>query len=185
MAHPSKYFTRSGERILQTAQAIAIRFQHENITPDHILLAMTRTTETDAHLALDDVDIIESKLGRYLSTKHPSKRKHPLHFEGVQFSDESQEVFHLSRIDATLRGDDYIASAHLLMGLMRSRSPMIDDILKHFSLERKSVIKATEYYFDHSIETAKVRIPISVADEDANGCLAMLQDILFALNRRR
>ncbi|MEM9954699.1 MAG: Clp protease N-terminal domain-containing protein [Chloroflexota bacterium] len=185
MPRQRDYFTSSGNRILRVAQAIAMRLQHETIDPDHILLAMTRTQNTDAYLALHDVDVIESKLSPYLSSKHPAKRKHPLHFQGVEFSDASQEVFRLSLIDATLRGDDYIASAHLLIGLMRVPSAMMDDILAHFSLERKAVIKATEYYLDHSIEDAKVRIPITASDDDALGCWNALREALYELTRRR
>lgn len=186
MARQIEHFTSSGRRILRLSQNIAIRLQHDRITPDHLLLAMTRANDTNAFFALQDVDIIEGKLARYLSVIHPATNDHPLRFEGVEFADETQQLFHLSRIDATLRGDDYIASAHLLIGMMRLPNSLIDDVLVHFSLDRKTVIKATEYYFEYSVELAKHRIPISVtADDDPMGCLAVLQDVIHTLTRKR
>ncbi len=185
MPRQIEYFTASGRKVLRLAQNIALRLQHGEITPDHILLAMTRAKDTNAYYALQDVDVIEGKLARYLSVLHPANNKHPLRFEGVKFSDEAEELFRLSMIDATLRGYDYIASAHLLIGMMRLKSQVVDDILAHFSLERKQVIKATETYFEHSIEVEKHRIPISVTDDDAIGCLPALREALYELTRKR
>lgn len=179
MPRQIEYFTGSGRTVLRLAQNIAIRLQHPDIMPDHILLAMTRASDTNAYHALLDVDVIEGKLARYLSVLHPANNDHPLRFQGVEFAEESEELFHLSMIDATRRGDAYIASAHLLVGMMRLKSPIVDDILEHFSLERKQVIKATEYYFVHSVEAEKHRIPIVM--EDNNGCLSALQEALYIL----
>ncbi|MGJ3240021.1 MAG: Clp protease N-terminal domain-containing protein [Anaerolineae bacterium] len=186
MSFQIDYFTSSGRKVLRLAQNIAIRAQHKEITPDHLLLAMTRATDTNAYHALHDVDVIESKLARYWSVVHPSRRDHPLFFDGVQYADSTQQVFQLSWVETKLRGYDYIGSAHLLIGLMRFESATIDDLLAHFSLERKQVIKATAYYFEYSIEQEKHRIPISTGDEaNASGCLALLNDLLLAWNRKR
>ena len=185
MPRQIEYFTSSGRTVLRLAQNIAIRLQHGEIMPDHILLAMTRAKETNAFRALQDVDVIEGKLARYLSVLHPANNDHPLRFEGVSFADESEELFRLSMVDATLRGYDYIASAHLLIGMMRLKSPLVDDILAHFSLDRKQVIKATEYYFEHSIEVEKRRIPISEVDEETIGCLPAIREALYELTRKR
>lgn len=185
MPRQIEYFTASGRTVLRLAQNIALRLQHPEIMPNHILLAMTRAKDTNAYRALEDVDLIESKLARYLSILQPANNKHPLHFEGVVFSEESEELFRLSMVDATVRGYDYIASAHLLIGMMRLQSAIVDDMLEHFSLERKQVIKATETYFQHSVETEKYRIPISVTDDDAIGCLPALIEALNELTRKR
>lgn len=186
MARTIEHFTSSGRQILRLSQNIAIRLQHDRITPDHLLLAMARAADTNAYFALQDVDIIEGKLARYLSVVHPASNDHPLRFDGVQFADETQQLFHLSRIDATLRGDDYIASTHLLIGMMRLPNALIDDVLTHFSLDRKTVIKAAEYYFEYSIEVPKHRIPIALNEtDDPIGCLAALRDALNALIRKR
>lgn len=185
MPRQIEYFTASGRSILRLAQNIAIRLQHPEIMPDHILLAMTRARDTNAYHALVDVDVIESKLARYLSLLHPANNEHPLRFEGVDFAEQSEELFRLSMVDATLRGYDYIASTHLLIGMMRLQSDIVDDILEHFSLERKQVIKASEYYFEHSVEVEKHRIPISITDEDNIGCLPAIREALNELTRKR
>lgn len=185
MPRQIEHFTTSGRKIIRLAQNAAIKSQHSEITADHIFLAMTRANDTNAFFALQDVDIIESKLARFLSVLHPPAKDHPLRFEGVSFSDEIQDLFRLSLIDATIRGYDYIASAHLLMGLMRLNSKTVDAILEHFSLDRKEVIKAIEIYFDHSIEAEKHRIPINVGQDENLGCLPMLQELLYELTRKR
>lgn len=185
MPRQIEYFTTSGRKILRIAQNIALRQLHEEITVDHILLAMTRASDTNAYHALQDVDIIDGKLARYLSVLHPANTDHPLRFQGVQFSDEAQTLFNLALVEAKLRAYDYIASAHLLIAMTRLNSPTVDAILEHFSLERKAIIKAAEYYFEQSIEVEKHRIPIEVADEDNIGCLPALRDILYDLTRKR
>lgn len=185
MPRQIEHFTSSGRKILRLAQNVALKAQHSEIAADHLLLAMTRANDTNAFFALQDVDIIESKLARFLSVLHPPTKDHPLRFEGVAWSEEVQDLFKLSLIDATIRGYDYIASAHLLVGLMRLNSKTVDAILEHFSLERKEVIKAVEVYFDHSIEAEKHRIPISVGQDEAMGCLPMLQELLYELTRKR
>lgn len=178
------YFTRSGKQILQSAQLIAFQAQHDEITSDHLFLAMARAKDTNAYHALQEVDIHAGKLARYLKVLHPNKSAHPLRFAGVEISDEVQQIFRLSLIDATIRGDDYIASAHLLIGMMRHKSEMIQAILNHFSLEPKEVIKATEYYLEHSIEIEKTRIRVQVEDEPL-GCFGMLLALVEDLTRKR
>ncbi|GAB5492746.1 MAG: hypothetical protein Phog2KO_29610 [Phototrophicaceae bacterium] len=185
MPRQIEHFTASGRKVIRLARNIAIRAQHSELSVDHIMLAMTHAKDTNAYHALQDVDIIDSKLAPYLSILHPPTKDHPLRFDGLRFGDEIQDLFRLSFLDATLRGHDYIASAHLLIGLMRLNSQTITAILEHFSLERKELIKATEYYFDKSVEAEKHRIPISVASEENLGCLPMLQTILLELSRKR
>jgi|GEM_PF-5998109 len=185
MPRQIEYFTASGRKILRIAQNIALRQQHDEIAIDHILLAMTRATDTNAYHALQDVDIIDGKLARFLSVFHPANTDHPLKFKGVEFSDEAQTLFNLALMDAKVRGYDYIASTHLLVAMARLNSPIVDAILEHFSLERKAVIKAVEYYFEHSIEVEKHRIPIDIADDENIGCLPALRDILNELTRKR
>lgn len=185
MPHQIEHFTTSGRKIVRLAQNAAIQSRHSEILADHIFLAMARAKDTNAYFALHDVDIIDSKLARFLRVLHPPTKTHPLHYEGVTFGGEIQNLFRLSLIEATIRGYDYIASAHLLMGLMRLNSATVTAILEHFSLDRKEVIKAVEVYFENSIEAEKYRIPIAVAPDDNLGCLPMLHDLLQELTRKR
>lgn len=183
--HPD-YFAKSGHHILTLAHRIATQAGHETIETDHILLAMTRSPQTNAYHALQDVDIIDGKLARYLRVLHPPKKGHPLRFEGAQIADEIQVLFNLSMTEAKLRGEDYIASAHLLIGLMRLQSETVAAILEHFALEPKDVIKATEYYFEYSVEAQKVRISVEQASYEENvGCVAALSEIFYELTRKR
>lgn len=176
-------FTKSAQQVLEIAQGIAFRQRHAHLTTDHVLLAMTRAQDTNAFHALREVDIIESKLTRFLRTLHPPSDAHPLRYTGLEVSPTVQEVIQLSYVHATLRGDDYIGSGHLLVGMMRVKSKTVDAVLDHFSLKTKQVIKAAEYYLQHSVEVTKHRIPIEIAPEQA-GCIGQLRALLTdALSR--
>ena len=185
MPRQMEHFTSSGRKIIRLARNVAIKSQHTELTVGHIMLAMTRAKDTNAFFALQDVDIIDSKLARYLTVLHPPSKDHPLRFNGLEFADEIQDLFQLSLIDTKLRGHDYIESTHLLIALMRLNNKTITAILEHFSLERKEIIKATEYYFDYSMEAEKHRIPVSLSHEENLGCLPILQTILQDLSRKR
>lgn len=176
-------FNSSVQQILNAAQKIAYRKQHDELTTDHLLLAMTQIQETDAYHALRDVDIIESKLGRFLSSLHPNGDAHPLRYDGLRVSDTVQTVFQLSYVQATVRGDDYIGSGHLLIGMMRVQSKTVAAVLDHFALEPKQVIKAAEHYLDNPIEATRHRIPVALdPDVAAAGCISQLSRLVTALS---
>ena len=118
MPGPFDRFTDRAKRILALAQDEAIRFAHDYIGPEHLLLGIVREGEGVGARALDSLGVnlsrlrshVESDLGRGTAT-NPSE---------IVLAPETRQVFSLAIEEGRQLGDNFVASEHLALGLVRA-----------------------------------------------------------------
>lgn len=146
MPNKMERFTNHSRWILSLSQEVTEEFEAYMITPAHMLLGMTRATDTDARDILAEFDIIASKLAPFVKAKQAPAQ--PDNAPEIELSDDIKRTLEMSVDTARRRNDHFIGTPHLLIGLLRSKIESIDTILHHFDVEEKAIIKFAESYMD-------------------------------------
>ena len=115
---PFDRFNDRAKRVLALAQDEAIRFNHNYIGTEHLLLGLVREGEGAAARVLDSMGVelskvrvsVESIIGRGDSTKTPSE---------ITLSPRTKKVIELAIDEARKLGHSHVGTEHLLLGLVR------------------------------------------------------------------
>ena len=115
---PFDRFNDRAKRVLALAQDEAIRFNHNYIGTEHLLLGLVREGEGVAARVLDSLGVELSKvrtavefiIGRGDSTTSPSE---------ITLSPRTKKVIELAIDEARKLGHSHIGTEHLLLGLVR------------------------------------------------------------------
>src|SRR2546425_117326 len=115
---PFDRFNDRAKRVLALAQDEAIRFNHNYIGTEHLLLGLVREGEGVAARVLDSLGVELSKvrtavefiIGRGDSTTSPSE---------ITLSPRTKKVIELGIDEARKHGHSHVGTEHLLLGLVR------------------------------------------------------------------
>jgi ATP-dependent Clp protease ATP-binding subunit ClpA len=115
---PFDRFNDRAKRVLALAQDEAIRFNHNYIGTEHLLLGLVREGEGAAARALDSLGVelskvrvsVESIIGRGDSTTTPTE---------ITLSPRTKKVIELAIDEARKLGHSHVGTEHLLLGLVR------------------------------------------------------------------
>jgi ATP-dependent Clp protease ATP-binding subunit ClpA len=115
---PFDRFNDRAKRVLALSQDEAIRFNHNYIGTEHLLLGLVREGEGVAARVLDSLNVDLSKLrthveftiGRGDSTKTPSE---------ITLSPQVKKVIDLAIDEARKLGHSHVGTEHLLLGIVR------------------------------------------------------------------
>jgi ATP-dependent Clp protease ATP-binding subunit ClpA len=134
---PFDRFNDRAKRILALAQDEAIRFNHNYIGPEHLLLGLIREGEGVAARVLDSLGVelskartaVEFKIGRGDSTTSPSE---------ITLQPRTKKIIELAIDEARKLGHSHIGTEHLLLGLVRESGTMASEVLESLgvSLDR-------------------------------------------------
>lgn len=110
-------FTQRAQKVLQLAQEEAIRWKHESIGTEHILLGLIREGGGIAAKALEAIDIspqmiesgIEELVGKGTENVGPI----------VHYTPRAKKVIELSVDESRKLGHSYIGTEHILLALIR------------------------------------------------------------------
>ena len=110
-------FTQRAQKVLQLAQEEAIRWKHESIGTEHILLGLIREGGGIAAKALEAIDIspqmiesgIEELVGKGTEDVGPI----------VHYTPRAKKVIELSVDESRKLGHSYIGTEHILLALIR------------------------------------------------------------------
>src|SRR5213594_3006677 len=154
---PFDRFNDRAKRVLALAQDEAIRFNHNYIGTEHLLLGLVREGEGVAARALDAMGIELSKvrravefiIGRGDSTTSPSE---------ITLSPRTKKVIELAIDEARKLGHSHVGTEHLLLGLVREGEGIVSGVLESLgvSLEkvRHQVIATLGQQHPQATETA-------------------------------
>ena len=125
---PFDRFDDRAKRTLALAQDEAIRFNHNYIGPEHVLLGLAREGEGVAGRVLAALGIttgktreaVERVVGRGESTTAPSE---------ITLTPRTKKVIELAIDEARRLGHDAIGTKHLLLGILRDDSSIACRIL--------------------------------------------------------
>src|ERR1700704_3011347 len=134
---PFDRFNDRAKRVLALAQDEAIRFNHNYIGTEHLLLGLAREGEGVAAKALESLGVTLSKLrtsielivGRGDSTASPSE---------ITLSPRTKKVIELAIEEARKLGHRHVGTEHLLLGLVREGEGIASGVLESLgvSLEK-------------------------------------------------
>src|SRR5947207_11889940 len=115
---PFDRFNDRAKRVLALAQDEAIRFNHNYIGVEHLLLGLVREGEGVAARVLDSLGVdlrkarssVEAIIGRGKETTSPSE---------ITLSPRTKKVIELAVDEARKLGHSHVGTEHLLLGIVR------------------------------------------------------------------
>jgi ATP-dependent Clp protease ATP-binding subunit ClpA len=135
---PFDRFNDRAKRVLALAQDEAIRFNHNYIGVEHLLLGLIREGEGVAARALNSLGVELSKarsevefiIGRGDSTTAPSE---------ITLSPRTQRVIELAIDEARKLGHSYVGTEHLLLGIVREGGSLATGVLQSLGVALEKV----------------------------------------------
>jgi len=110
-------FTQRAQKVLQLAQEEAIRWKHESIGTEHILLGLIREGGGIAAKALEAIDVSPEMIERGIEelVGKGTKDVGPI----VHYTPRAKKVIELSVDESRKLGHAYIGTEHILLALIR------------------------------------------------------------------
>jgi ATP-dependent Clp protease ATP-binding subunit ClpA len=135
---PFDRFNDRAKRVLALAQDEAIRFNHNYIGTEHLLLGLVREGEGAAARALHALGVdlsqvrrgVEARLGRGDSTTPPSQ---------ITLSPRTKKVIELAIDEARRLGHSHVGTEHLLLGLAREAGTLASQVLESLGVTLDAV----------------------------------------------
>src|SRR5580765_5080592 len=135
---PFDRFNDRAKRVLALAQDEAIRFNHNYIGTEHLLLGLVREGEGVAARVLDSLGVELSKvrtavefiIGRGDSTTSPSE---------ITLSPRTKKVIELAIDEARKLGHSHVGTEHLLLGLVREGEGIAAGVLESLGVSLEKV----------------------------------------------
>src|SRR5437773_10540724 len=135
---PFDRFNDRAKRVLALAQDEAIRFNHNYIGTEHLLLGLVREGEGVAARVLDSLGVELSKvrtavefiIGRGDSTTSPSE---------ITLSPRTKKVIELAIDEARKLGHSHVGTEHLLLGLVREGEGIAAGVLESLGVNLDKV----------------------------------------------
>src|SRR5436853_5621770 len=135
---PFDRFNDRAKRVLALAQDEAIRFNHNYIGTEHLLLGLVREGEGVAARFLDSLGVELSKvrtavefiIGRGDSTTSPSE---------ITLSPRTKKVIELAIDEARKLGHSHVGTEHLLLGLVREGEGIASGVLESLGVSLEKV----------------------------------------------
>jgi ATP-dependent Clp protease ATP-binding subunit ClpA len=138
MPGPFDRFNDRAKRVLALAQDEAIRFNHNYIGPEHLLLGLIREGEGVAARVLDQLGVqlskvrmqVEFLIGRGGSGATPST---------ITLHPRTKKVIELAIDEAKKLGHSHVGTEHLLLGLVRETGTVASQALESLGVSLEKV----------------------------------------------
>ncbi len=137
MASRFEKFSERARRVLSLAQEEAIRFNHNYIGTEHILLGLVRENEGVAARVLANMNVDLQKV-RSAVEFIIGRGERPVSGENIGLTPRAKKVIELAVDEARRMNHHYIGTEHLLVGLMREGEGVAAGVLESLgvSLEK-------------------------------------------------
>src|SRR5438105_5923284 len=135
---PFDRFNDRAKRVLALAQDEAIRFNHNYIGVEHLLLGLVREGEGVAARVLDSLGIdlskmrssVEVMIGRGKETTSPSE---------ITLSPRTKKVIELAVDESRKLGHSHVGTEHLLLGIVREGQSVGAGVLESMGVNLEQV----------------------------------------------
>jgi ATP-dependent Clp protease ATP-binding subunit ClpA len=135
---PFDRFNDRAKRVLALAQDEAIRFNHNYIGTEHLLLGLVREGEGVAARVLDSLGVelsnvrtvVEFKIGRGDATISPSE---------ITLAPPVKSVINLAIDEARRLGHSHVGTEHLLLGIVRESESIAANVLGSLGVDLENV----------------------------------------------
>ena len=135
---PFDRFNDRAKRVLALAQDEAIRFNHNYIGTEHLLLGLVREGEGVAARALDSLGVdlshirtsVEATIGRGDTTKSPSE---------ITLAPQTKQVINYAIEESRKLGHSHVGTEHLLLGIVRQGESTAAKVLASLGIELEKI----------------------------------------------
>ena len=143
MASRFEKFSERARRVLSLSQEEALRFNHNYIGTEHILLGLVRETEGVAARVLSNLGIELSKV-RSAVEFIIGRGEKPVSGENIGLTPRAKRVIELAVDEARRMSHHYIGTEHLLIGLMREGEGVAAGVLESLGVTLDKVRAETQ-----------------------------------------
>jgi len=143
MASRFEKFSERARRVLSLSQEEALRFNHNYIGTEHILLGLVRETEGVAARVLSNLGIELTKV-RSAVEFIIGRGEKPVSGENIGLTPRAKRVIELAVDEARRMSHHYIGTEHLLIGLMREGEGVAAGVLESLSVTLDKVRAETQ-----------------------------------------
>ncbi len=126
---------RAKEVIDFFSQDEARRLNHDQVTPEHVLLGLFRKPESIAIKSLRNLKVDLDKLKMELETSMAKSSSNTKLYGQIPSSPRVQRLIAFSAEEAKAFGHNYIGTEHLLLGLLREENGIAYNVLTSFGIE--------------------------------------------------
>ena len=117
------------------SQEEAKRLNHDQVTPEHVLLGLLREPESIAIKSLRNLKVDLDKLKMELETSMAKSSSNTKLYGQIPSSPRVQRLIAFSAEEAKAFGHNYIGTEHLLLGLLREENGIAYNVLTSFGIE--------------------------------------------------
>jgi len=133
-------FTIKSQELIQNAQALAARFNHQQLDPAHLLSAMLGEKESVARSMLSKLGVSAGAVERDVNTSL-EKLPQVSGTSEVYLSPASKSVLETAFEEATRMKDEYVSIEHILLALTDDRAGDAARVLSQHGISRDAILK--------------------------------------------
>jgi ATP-dependent Clp protease ATP-binding subunit ClpC len=150
MASRFEKFSERARRVLSLAQEEALRFNHNYIGTEHILLGLVRETEGVAARVLANLNVDLNKV-RSAVEFIIGRGERPVSGENIGLTPRAKKVIELAVDEARRMNHHYIGTEHLLIGVMREGEGVAAGVLESLGVSLDKVRSETQRILSQSV----------------------------------
>ncbi|MFN3974755.1 MAG: Clp protease N-terminal domain-containing protein, partial [Dehalococcoidia bacterium] len=143
MASRFEKFSERARRVLSLAQEEAMRFNHNYIGTEHLLMGLVRETEGVAARVLANLGVDANKV-RSAVEFIIGRGERPVSPESIGLTPRAKKVIELAVDEARRLGHHYIGTEHLLIGLLREGEGVAAGVLESLGVSLEKVRNETQ-----------------------------------------
>jgi ClpA/ClpB-like protein len=132
-------FSDRARKVMGLARQEAQRFNHEYIGTEHILVALVAERRGIAAKVLEELNVDLKRVRVGVAGIVGKKRPTLVTMVQLPFTPSAKKVLELTLEEASLLGDDYIGTQHLLLGIIRQGDGIAAQVLSKLGVELETV----------------------------------------------
>lgn len=170
--------TSRAERVMRLAQDHARKLNHEYLGTEHILLGLIDEPNGIAVWVMRQHCDLATMRAYLLSVTQPGD---PLVTMGrLPLTPRTKAVVEAAATEADRRGDQYVNTEHLLLGILREDESVAAHVLKQHAITKERASKAVDVLLGEPIDTAH-----SMASSQTLVLLMRCQDAMIEIAKDR
>ena len=138
-------YSEEAKRLFEEAGERAFHLGHEEVTPEHILLALLDEDEGAGAKVMSSLGLDIAAIRAKIETESGSRESDKYLLD---FSESSQRVLHLARTEAYMIFQGQVGSEHLLLGLILADEGLAAQVLKESGIKIEAARAAVRKMID-------------------------------------
>jgi ATP-dependent Clp protease ATP-binding subunit ClpB len=135
-------FTIKSQELIQNSQALASRYNHQQIEPEHLLAAMIAEPEGIAGTMLRKLGVLPDEISRAINTAVEQLPKVSGGGIGDAYlSPRAKAVLEAAFAEATKMKDEYVSIEHVFLAVAEEKQGAAGEILLRAGVTRDSILK--------------------------------------------